>query len=296
MRSSIRRRTGTSLIESVVVIATIAVLAALMAVAVERCRAHAARLCCLSNLRELSLALHQYHDFRRVFPPGVSIDDVAEPYEYLSWRIRIMPYLEQELFWKETQDEYARNPLPNLPPFHQGAGVPFPVFSCTVDARLSHPQKYGPLERVALSSYLGVAGISFEQPNGILFHNSRVRVGDILDGQSSTLLIGERPPSNDYRYGWLYFGSGQAFSGSLDHTLGMLEIATAGTGCPPGPYGFSSAEFGVPCAFMHYWSPHDGGAHFAMADGSARFIMYEATSLMPLLATRNGAEVVGGGW
>jgi prepilin-type processing-associated H-X9-DG protein len=43
---------------------------------------------------------------------------------------------------------------------------------------------------------------------------------------------------------------------------------------------------------FHFWSPHAGGANFLWADGSVRFLRYDAKPLMPALATRNGGEVV----
>ena len=55
---------------------------------------------------------------------------------------------------------------------------------------------------VALTSYLGVSGTDLYRRDGVLYANSRVRLGDITDGTSQTLLVGERPPSADLAYGW----------------------------------------------------------------------------------------------
>ncbi len=290
------RRSGLSLVELLVVMAIVAILFGLVTAAAQRVRAAAARLQCANNLRQIGLALHQYHDTQHSFPPAVAIDDPHAPYDHLSWRIRLMPFLDQEAFWRETQRQYAANPRPFLPPYHANAGVTFAVFSCPVDGRLDSPHPYGPLNGVALSSYLGVEGINYQDTSGILYRNSRTRMLDVLDGLSNTLLIGERPPSNHYRYGWLYSGSGQAFSGSLDHCLGVREIAGRGTGCPPGPYHFEAARLGVPCAFMHFWSLHDGGSHFLLADGEVRFLAYSVDPLLPALATRAGSEAIGADW
>ncbi len=128
------------------------------------------------------------------------------------------------------------------------------------------------------------------------------RLGEIADGQSNTLLIGERPPSADFWYGWWYAtGSGSISTG--DVTLGVAELnpATApggqGTGtylkdCPPGPYRYGPGR-NEQCDALHFWSYHWMGAHFALADGSVRLIPYgidDAT--MRGLATRSGGEVV----
>jgi hypothetical protein len=68
------------------------------------------------------------------------------------------------------------------------------------------------MAKLAFSSYLAVEGIDYENMNGILHKNSRTRLTDVTDGLSTTLLVGERPPSNNLRYGWLYFGSGQGLA------------------------------------------------------------------------------------
>ena len=55
---------------------------------------------------------------------------------------------------------------------------------------------------------------------------------------------------------------------------------------------FSPGGFDDPCAMFHFWSPHAGGAHFAFADGSVRFLTYAADAVMPALASRAGGESV----
>ena len=62
---------------------------------------------------------------------------------------------------------------------------------------------------------------------------------------------------------------------------------------PPGPYDFKQGDLNNRCDSYHFWSMHSGGAHFALADGSVRFISYSAISILPALATRNGGEAVG---
>ncbi|MBI3407848.1 MAG: DUF1559 domain-containing protein [Planctomycetes bacterium] len=62
--------------------------------------------------------------------------------------------------------------------------------------------------------------------------------------------------------------------------------------CPPGPYSFSPGSLTEQCDMFHFWSLHSGGANFAFADGSVRFLSYSAAPIMPALATRAGGEVV----
>ena len=289
--SARQRSAGFTLIELMVVLAIIAILTGLLLAGVQKVRSAADRIHCANNLRQIGLALHQYHDTYQRFPPAVTLNDPSQIYNELSWRVRIIPFLEQDAFWQQTQKEFATNPYPNMPPYHAGASMPFAIFSCPSDWRSQQAQAYPPFSAIALSSYLAIEGIDYQTMNGILYKNSRTRMTDVIDGLSNTLLVGERPPSNDYRFGWLYFGTGQALTGSLDHSLGVREIAVPSTGCPPGPYHFVPGQLGVPCGFMHFWSLHEGGGNFLMGDASVHFLAYSADALMPALATRDGGEV-----
>ncbi len=151
---------------------------------------------------------------------------------------------------------------------------------------------------VAFTSYLGVSGReSVADRSGMLFQDSATRLLDATDGTSNTLLLGERPPSADFQFGWWYAGTGQKLSGSADLVLGVrepnLQPIVSGSACGPGNYPFQAARgFDDPCGMFHFWSPHPGGSNFAMADGSLRFLRYSADPIMPALATRDGGEAI----
>src|SRR5262249_56860407 len=76
---------------------------------------------------------------------------------------------------------------------------------------------------VAFTAYLGVAGTSAPGLLGVLFADSAVRLADITDGASQTLLVGERPPSPDERFGWWYAGEGCDTMGTADMIMGVNE-------------------------------------------------------------------------
>lgn len=290
-RTSARR--GFTLIELVVVLAIGAVLTSLIVSAVQRVRDRGLRVQCANNFRQIGLALHAYHDIHKVFPPGLR--HPPDPYPFMSWHTRILPLLEQEALWKKTQAAFAVERRFWMNPPHQGIETVLPVFSCPANSR-THQLVYPENVDVAFSTYLGVEGLNAAVRDGILFFDSRVRLGDITDGTTNTLMVGERPPSPDFRFGWWYAGVGQALDGSADMLLGVEEhnYTFRAPTCVEGPYRFGAGQLDNMCDTFHFWSLHAGGANFLFADGSVHFLSYSAVALMPALASRAGGEAVTG--
>lgn len=109
------------------------------------------------------------------------------------------------------------------------------------------------------------------------------------------MIVGERPPSSDFWYGWWYAGYGQAATGSVDMLLGARErnAAEADTqACPSGPYQFQAGQLDNFCDLFHFWSLHGAGANFLAADGSVHYLGYFGANVLPALATRMGGEAV----
>jgi prepilin-type N-terminal cleavage/methylation domain-containing protein/prepilin-type processing-associated H-X9-DG protein len=289
-----RQRSGFSLIEVILVIAIIAVLLGLLMSAVQRTREASIRLDCSNHLHQIGLALHQYHDTYTSLPPGCSYQGDADPYPWMGWEARLLPFLEQAGLWKATQVAFEDQPFFLYNPPHIGLGTVLPVFTCRSDPRTLAPFSLGS-NQVAFTAYLGVEGINSSSKDGVLFFNSRVRMADIFDGTSTTLMVGERPPSADKDLGWWYAGWGQSKDGSADMTLGVQErnVSELTLRCPSGPYEFGPGSVSNQCDLFHFWSLHLGsGANFLFADGAVHFLHYSAAPLMPALATRAGGEVV----
>lgn len=278
-----------TLLELLVALGLIATLLALLLPAVQSARAAAAKVECANNLKQLALALHAYHNTHQALPPGMSLEGGRSPMPFLNWHARVLPYLEQQSLWRDIQVAYAedREFLYIPPHWHRTTRVP--TFVCPADMRARDGALISYFH-IAFTSYLGNLGLDLRRPNGVLFLDSRVRLGEITDGTSNTLLIGERPPSADYVFGWWYAGWGQKQTGSLESVLGARERNEYYSECPSGPFDFGPAGWNDLCDTFHFWSRHRGGCNFAFGDGSVRFLSYSASSVLPALATRAGGE------
>lgn len=288
------RRTGLTLIEVLVTIAIVGLLVGLSIPAVQRVRAVASRSQCADHLRQIGIALHAYHDSQQTLPPGVSFRDGLDPYPWMSWLARILPYADQDGLWRQAQGAYSVSKWFEDDPPHLDFATVMPLYSCPADYRTSQVFWIGSSFPVALTSYLGVEGRNQFRKDGVLFLDSRIRLTDITDGVSKTLMVGERPPSADGRLGWWYAGMGQDADGSADAVLGVRETCVSiYAPCPPGSSTFGPGQINNQTDVLHYWSLHPGGgANFLFADGTVHFLIYSAAPLMPALASRAGREAV----
>lgn len=198
------------------------------------------------------------------------------------------------------------------------------LYACPSDDRLQ-TEHFVQGRHVAMTSYLGVSGRSVQSWSvGSTASAGRSEVGvmvgtnkydfssmsvagtvssrgcsldSIKDGASNTLVVGERPPSSNFDFGWWFAGEGQAATCSCDVLLGTSEVNLQPSGlayvnCPQGNYSFGPGSVDNPCDDFHFWSLHPGGANFLFADGSALFLTYGIGGLLDALGTKNGGESV----
>lgn len=216
---------------------------------------------------------------------------------------QILPQIEQQNVYERVR--WNEWPWPNGANGSYANSVRIPTYRCPSDIR-TEPLivSFPPDVPIAHTSYLGVNGTDQFSFDGILHVNSMVRMGDIVDGTSNTLLVGERPPSYDLQAGWWLAGSGWfPWFGAVDVVLGSNErIAINAASTPAGPQskyqpGSVSYEelYGWDKHAWHFWSFHPGGANFLFADGSVRGVSYTIPEdVLGKLATYKGGEAVNG--
>ncbi|MEO2092090.1 MAG: DUF1559 domain-containing protein, partial [Gemmataceae bacterium] len=149
---------------------------------------------------------------------------------------------------------------------------------------------------IAFTSYLGSSGRNAAAADGVFYRDSKTRFEHIPDGLSNTIMVGERPPSPENRFGWWYSAAGQDGRGSLDYLLGTEERNLVPEAwyrsCGSGPFAYQRFDRSRFCSVFQFSSMHEAGASFAFCDGSVRFIAYSATPVLVPLSTRAGGEVI----
>jgi prepilin-type N-terminal cleavage/methylation domain-containing protein/prepilin-type processing-associated H-X9-DG protein len=288
-----RLRMGFTLIELLVVIAIIAILMGLFLPAVQKVRGAAARATCQNNLKQLGIALFNHHSAFAKFPQprGVYPYEVTHFTEWKGWPYKILPFIEQDNLQKVADANYANTIAANVK-----------IFECPSDPRSGKDGQYATSAfgnvTAGLMWYVGVTGSvgmwpdAFTPTNSGVFqaNSDGIRISDIADGTSNTLLLGERPPSANLAWGWWSFSDYDNILATQDF-IGSVYIYS---GCSaPGIY--RRGDLNNNCDSNHFWSLHEGGANWAFADGSVHFLPYSAAAVTIPMATRAGGEVVDSG-
>ena len=288
-----------TLIELLVVIAIIAVLVGLLVPAVQKVREAANRLSCHNNLKQIGLAMHGYHDQQGRLPAGHTDmqTNAANPADWgpgFGWSTAILPQLEQEPLHRQFNFNL---PLANAANAVARATT-LKTFLCPSDSHTMPFTTTGVPLTMGPSNYAGMYGrgeISDDpgRGDGVLYRNSRTRLGDILDGVSNTIVVGERS-SNLLKCVWAGIASGMTSVHPSDPTVvepsHPLILGHTGILDPLDPPHTPNS----PVAHVDdFWSRHPGGANFLLGDGSVRQVN---NTISPrawvAMGTRTGGEVV----
>jgi prepilin-type N-terminal cleavage/methylation domain-containing protein/prepilin-type processing-associated H-X9-DG protein len=319
--SSSSRRSAFTLIELLVVIAIIAVLIGLLLPAVQKVREAAARASCQNNLKQIGLAFHNYESANGVFPPAQGAQQYGPPKyaswtgkNVLNWAYALLPYIEQDNTAKlfTFSDTVVTPPVAAYGDASSFMAQSPKVFRCPSDnlaGQTPLPLSSAPQYLYGLGSYgvssgtdsAWVTGVYPEKNDGVVFFNGRVKIMDIADGSSNTVLAGERSLDDP---GLLAIGFPQdvltyhaaIWRNGYVPPLSFLRVPLDQINyqIPPG-----TPALPAPAALQAYYkrllgysSNHSGGANLVFGDGSVRFLQNSLPLItLQAMVTRAGGEV-----
>jgi prepilin-type N-terminal cleavage/methylation domain-containing protein/prepilin-type processing-associated H-X9-DG protein len=314
-----KRRSAFTLIELLVVIAIIAILVSLLLPAVQQAREAARRMSCKNNLKQIGLAMQNYHDAHQMFPAGYLsgqpyVDGATDTSPGWGWASFILPFLEGSNIYSvinfslPLQDPQNTTVIQTIVPAFLCPSdivesVPFPV-----------PDAFGnTVAMAAPTSYAACCGNDESDTtdltgNGIFYRNSTTTAADIRDGLSTTIMVGEKAWSN----------ANGMWAGAMSNAV---LVRGALNPCAPNVPGITNPASTLVLSHAHlnnaladpdggaglddYSSQHPGGSNFVFADGSVHLIhsiaannpdeSYSGDGLaFQALGTRAGREPVSG--
>ncbi|MFO0810064.1 MAG: DUF1559 domain-containing protein [Gemmataceae bacterium] len=299
-----RARNGLTLIETLIVLAIFATLVGLLLPAVAMAREAASARRCQNNLRQVGLAMHNFHAAHQRVPPiPVPARWTNSPYTYqgISWHVFLLSYLEWEELWANVGRAFAADPDPLSAAHAANLAAVVPQYFCPSDDRPYAPRLDASGHLAAYTSYLGVTGSDTGKRDGCFPGQPGIRLSDITDGTSNTVMVGERPPSASLDSGWWYASHPQ-YNGGSDYEFTVESALYPDDECggfaiqEPGrlviKYVYAPGSLTDNCDKYHFWSLHPSGANFLFADGAVRFLPYTVRPRLAALATRNGGEAV----
>jgi prepilin-type N-terminal cleavage/methylation domain-containing protein len=264
--------TAFTLVELLVVIAIIGILVALLLPAIQAAREAARRSTCANNLKQIGIALHNYHDNHKVFPPEkimrtrsdgkLACEDPSPSWDSDpgNWEILLLPYVEQQATFEKLDWSKRYNQAPNADVFRTS----YDVYLCPSNP-VDQPGAHGNCGGSAMIHYFAVEGtgnFSGARPSsechrstdGIFSMNGGTKMADILDGTAHTAMVAEargyKPENRD--------------SGLLKVTDARCMRISALTFFSIPPNGIN--RWFAPSSF------HPSGLHVLFADAKVRMI------------------------
>ena len=295
-----QKNAGFTLVELLVVITIIAILVGLLLPAIQAAREASRQTQCRNHLKQQMLALLSHESSHGALPPGARIHE-QEYATSISWRVLILPQMEEHSLWEQIGVK-ANGGMANRAAAEQ---IP-PAFMC--------PTALPDVEFVGLlpAHYAAVSGSGHSADqrwdlddgvcgdvyvDGLFFPGSKIRIGQIIDGTSHTLALGERAYLlHDWMRGaywvdspdeWLCVSPSKNVRYPINARHQQFGYSLSDPFVPEG------AQRTIRSNDLFFGSKHPGGAHFAMADGSVHFYVDSLDFvLFGELASRDGGEVV----
>lgn len=327
MLPSCRKKRGFTLIELLVVIAIIAILIALLLPAVQQAREAARRSQCKNNMKQLGLALHNYHDTFSKFPIGSA-------HRYASsWLVAILPYIEENALYNNWTFVGEMGGRTNYAPASTVAAFEDKVistFQCP-SSPLDNLSRASVAPRFSASSYAGISGAPTATTpisttvgavcmqglygvvcsNGAMPPNSCTRASEFTDGLSNTIVVGEQSDygidssgakvdiRNSWRWGFAMGAGAAGYPGTSNWTTtvnndchNVTTVRYKVNFKTKTNDAGGSLEYGTNNGVQ---SVHAGGAHVLRGDGSVKFLSesIDFDGVLVPLAVRNDGMVLG---
>ncbi len=261
-------RTGFSLVELLVVISIIGMLIAILVPAIQAARATARRMACSSNLRQIGIGLHGFHNARRRFPAGVvdfRSNFLGNPDgRHLAWSVFILPYMEQKDLYETIDTDKAFDAEENA----EAAKTIVPIYICPSVIVESYRK-----DDRAITHYGGISGERMlkgknHSDDGMMIPERGYKIRDVHDGTTYTLFVSEDSQFGDMQ--WIHGGN------NFDQRYPINYVPE------------------------HKWqweneirSEHPGGAFGLFVDGSVRFLCDDMDDeVLAAICTRALGEVV----
>ncbi|MCA9079547.1 MAG: DUF1559 domain-containing protein [Planctomycetaceae bacterium] len=323
-------RRAFTLIELLVVIAIIAILIALLLPAVQQAREAARRSQCKNNLKQIGLAIHNYHDTHNIFPPGslrvissVGLSDYTNNGDTfadqagLNWMCHILPYMDQAPLYNQIDVNQSLNHPNNQPIIRTelpGYKCPSDSFNRTALARSTYDNAAaaGTTPQWARGNYGGNLGkqantrqvwTTFSSTQrGVFGFNTSARIADLVDGTSTTFAVWEiraGVDGNDPRGTWSLGRHGASLVGGCDEVGDCHGINDNTNNGEDIHHCNNNGTVKMAChgngdGQSTARSMHVGGVHGLLGDGSVRFVS-DNVNFQVLRNTNSiaGFEVVG---
>jgi prepilin-type N-terminal cleavage/methylation domain-containing protein len=321
MPRSLRSLKGFTLVELLVVIAIIGVLVALLMPAIQAARESARKTGCQNNLKQMGVGLLNYHGARKAFPPGYQAsqpysDGATDTDSGWGWGTLILPFMEDNKLYKAIHLDLPVADPKNAKPI----AVVLSAYLCPSDVlpegnppTFSVPDAFGKaVATAAPSSYAACVGGDESAPDedtglGVFYRNSHIRIADITDGTSKTILIGERGWANANGIWAGAINNGVCLRGKLNRCpIGGAASYPASVLVQAHSH-LNNATSDTDGGLDDFSSRHSDGSFFLFGDGAAHFIRdvpgdapggaYTADSIVfQALGTRAGQEMIPSGW